>query len=751
MIKTVHLEAAPALWFLCICLTGGFFFTSADGLTGEYLSTSRWRDLHSRYSPLANPAFLTEEDYLSVRMCEALVLNTFTLTEMGVVLPVGVKQSFGISYFGEGDGSIVHTNWQDSLTTTLSNRNNLFMVSYANNLWKRLSIGGNYSFSYATNFGDAVTSSAVDVGASYRLLRHPRFGEHLVGLTLQNILSPARIGQLSYTNNVKLSWLAYFLGRQIESGFDVDSKNMYQALAIDKTSKHIEYSYSFRLGCWLLRALNLYLQAGSDYFGFAGGVNFPQMNGGRDFSLLYQFMSLTEADAASSHSVYLRVQLGKHRKDVNSLVMNLSPSDLYNKACKLYYAGKYWDAFFIFSQILVQYPAFFKNDWVSYYRASCLEFLDMRNKSKDAYAAAKNDYPKSGIVPYADLGLMRIYYREDNPVAVHGQFLLLDQPGVPDSLKHHAYYLIGETFLKEKDYEKAVQAFTTVPETHPEYIFAQHSLAVVNVRNANLEGAINALGNCIEAKVQTKAQNEAINRSYVLLGYIFYEQLALSKAVTALRRVPKSSYYYEDALLGLSWSGLRARQWNDCILLGQSLETLSSKTPLQCEGGLVQGYAYLMLKNYDKALEVLQIAQKKAHEVKSPYPDTLENARMRYQVNRNDYALLAYEVDTMSRKAYTYLMSSIIDSLHRVQEGQRKPIDAYYIFAQEFSRQSFFCRNIDEIKSDVDYVSAIVHTFVRYFDNVHMQEKSQTQEDQINQEIKDLQKKMDKLNPGQQK
>ena len=39
-----------------------------------------------------------------------------------------------------------------------------------------------------------------------------------------------------------------------------------------------------------------------------------------------------------------------------------------------------------------------------------------------------------------------------------------------------------------------------------------------------------------------------------MLGYIFYEDNALSKAVSALRMVPSQSNYYEDALLGLGWT-----------------------------------------------------------------------------------------------------------------------------------------------------------------------------------------------------
>ena len=72
---------------------------------------------------------------------------------------------------------------------------------------------------------------------------------------------------------------------------------------------------------------------------------------------------------------------------------------------RLYRAGEYWDAYFVFSRILLQYPHFFKNDWVAYFRGSCLEELDMRVKAREAYTEAGNDYPKSPAAPPADLGL----------------------------------------------------------------------------------------------------------------------------------------------------------------------------------------------------------------------------------------------------------------------------------------------------------------------------------------------------------
>ena len=47
-----------------------------------------------------------------------------------------------------------------------------------------------------------------------------------------------------------------------------------------------------------------------------------------------------------------------------------------------------------------------------------------------------------------------------------------------------------------------------------------------------------SLENCVSAEVKDPAGKEIVNRSLVMLGYIFYEDNALSKAVSALRMVP---------------------------------------------------------------------------------------------------------------------------------------------------------------------------------------------------------------------
>jgi tetratricopeptide (TPR) repeat protein len=627
------------------------------------------------------------------------------------------------------------------------------MLSYANNIWGKLTLGINLSLAYETNFGsDANISPALDIGLSYRLLFDPVLGEHLLGLTFQNVLAPIKFAQFSYANTMKASWLAYFLDRQFETGLDVDIKNLLNTMAKTDDTQLMEYKFNFRAGVWLLRFLNVYGMLGPDYFGGAAGVNVPHVNNGRDFSVLYQFIKKSKVENDYLHSAYLRVQVGPHREEVYAAKMarliDLAPNDLYMKACRLYFAKKYWDAYFIFSQILVQYPNFFKNDWCKYYKGSCLENMDMREAGLENYEQAKKNYPRSTIIPFADLGIMRIQYRDDASAKVYEQFVELNKPDVPDSLKYHAYYLMGQTYFKQKNYQQASEMFGSIPETHPEYIYAQHSVAITHIMGLNMEEALNALGNCIEAKATTESQKEMINRSYVMIGYIFYEQMALSKAVTALRTVPKSSYYYSDALLGLAWSALRARQWNDCVTTGEALQNSTTQDPLKCDGMLIAGYAYLMQKSYDKAYDILKTANEKAQKLAPPKPDTVEVERAKYRTTRKDYASLAVSIDKISEEMHSSLVIQKIDSMHKDQITEKKGLDDYYRFIDEFGRTKFFARNDELIKSDIEYALAISQKIAHQTVKGATEEKAKEKSQEIDQEIEKLKKEMERLGGG---
>ncbi len=747
----------------------------ADGLPGEYYVTQRWRDLLAGHSPTTNPAFMTEENYIAVRaaLCPTLQ-NSFFLHEFGAIVPLGLYQSVGVTWMGlYPNGDLQETYWNDSTSTievrgTTSDNQSLYMVSYAINPFNRFSVGANVNVYHQTNFNNPVYGISVDVAASYRFMRHAILGDHIVGISAQNVVSPDLDFDKfqNYSVNLKASWLAKFWEKRIDAGIDIDLKDFMSkaedfatTAASGDVPKEIEFDFNFRLGVWVLNMINAYFQVGSDYIGISGGMNVPTINKGRDFQIAYQYMNITDReDITSSHTAYFRGDFGKHREEVYARRMarlaSIGPGNLYNKAMTLYTQGNYYDAFFIYGKILVEYPDFFKNDWVQLYLSSCQEELDMREFSFENYEKAKRNYPRSVIMPYADLGLMRLHYRNGNSAGVANQFAKLNAPSVPDSLKFHAYYYQGQMNIKDGEYDKAIQLFKLIPESHGEYIFAQHSLAVAYALSDNLSLAISALDNVIQMTPKTKAQQETVNRSFIFLGYIFYEGLggqkrALSKAVSALRKVSATSYYYEDALLGLAWCGLTASQWSDCLNACTTLKTTSKKPIIQLEAMLLEAYVNLVNKKNVEAVTILRKAESQINALTAPSDNEQSAATLEYDNNRSIYYEIASEANGLALTSQSSFVLAQIDSLRAPQTEYQKKLTDYYIFNDEFARRSFFSRNIDKVREDVIYALAKAEKLAGQKAIDRTLEKAAKQTEQIDDEMQRLEQELKELEKQQ--
>src|SRR5690606_27657379 len=215
---------------------------------------------------------------------------------------------------------------------------------------------------------------------------------------------------------------------------------------------------------------------------------------------------------------------------------------------------------------------------------------------------------------------------------------------------------------------------------------------------------------------------EVVNRSLVLLGYIFYEENALSKAVSALRMVPPESYYYPDALLGLGWTAIKARQWNDCVAAGQALAQASGKFIMQCEGALLQSYGLILQKKYDQADLLLRPMLDRMRNYPGLLEDSLNTEKLRYESDRISYAFLAERVTNAARKGQSVKQTEI-DSLHNEQISYKDRIDKFLVFADEFKRTTFFERNIGALREDMEYALATVQKILGSSDYLKTREK----------------------------
>ena len=737
----------------------------AAGLPGEFVISDRWRHVYSKHSGVTNPAFINEENYMSLRFLFATTLERFYLHEAGLTVPLDLHSAVGVSWMMQGASAYDITDSTGRTTgASIKDQNHYVALSYANNIWNRLTVGGNLNIisQNIANIDDNLVAGngmrfgvGFDLGLTWKALRHPMFGDHLLGLSTQNLFTMILDSDEEYARAVRASLLSDFWERRISYGADVVLKDIGAGdVWKPEFSPQSEWELSQKLGFNILRLFKVYVLAGwntdgFDHYGFAFGANMPGFFNGRDIEGIMQFVSIDEN--ANTMTFYARTELGRHREENYARKMarrgTLGPNNLYTQALELFHKGECYRAYWIFSQIAVEYPDFFRNDMVNYYQAACHECLDLRQSSETIYNRTKDDHSRSIVVPLADLGLMRVYYRNNDHGKVEGQFEELNRLGVPDSVKYHAYYIMGQSAMKRGDYTRARQLFTMIPDTHPDYVFAYHSAAVVNMLSDNIAGAIADLEYVIQLKPQNKAQEEMINRSYVFLGFLYYEDLstegALARAVTALRTVPRGSYYYQDALLGLGWTALKARQWSDCISVGAELSKNTTDPVLQSEGDLIQAYAQAQQRNYGPAVSLLDGAVKRLNSYSGPSESEMGQKRAEYSGNRSDYEQMGLRIDELGQARQSSIVQTSIDSLSNPHTKLKGSIDQYYKFTDENQRAAFFARSIEQVKEDIDYALA---RFSRYRGSSGVQrqlDKSSGEADAIDDELERLRRELE--------
>lgn len=748
-----------AVLALCLPAAG-----SAAGLGGEHLVTDKWRQVHSDLSPLTNPAFVVQGNHPYLRYTASRTLREFALHELGVNVPVALYQGLGATWLYRGTQDYAQTVFDEATQTqqkvgTITDRTNAFYLTYGVNPFGRVDVGVNLHLDYQHFAEERDLGVGVDAGLAYRLRYNPVLGYHVLGLSMSNLVSPA-IGS-GYPRTLTTSWHGEVAEDRVEGGLWFRLPDLGaiwkepHAASGDTAAVTVspEWTLGGKLGVWLFRFVKAYGLGGidnhgMDHVGFAAGIDFPRANRGREVEALFQYVRLEQG--ASSYSVYVHAEFGDHREQRyarrRAVLLNTAPTEMFNRALALYRRGKYWEAYFAFGEVATAFPGFYKIDWVDYYSAHCLEELDMRKAAAKAYRQARAENPKSTVVPRCDLGLMRIRYRQHDRAGVHQGFKALDRAEVSDTIRYDAYYLWGQSNMREGNFSLARQVFERIPEWHRQYAFAQYSLAVAYEHLGNPRGTKIALSRSAGVTPRNEVEEQIANKSRVQLGYLFLEDLtgeqnSLSKAVSVLRRVPQSSIYYPDALLGLGWAAMRARNWHDCIDMGSALAEATDQDMLKAEGGLIEGYGHFSLQDYHAAVKVLEEAWDALERLEA-------NPRMpdaRVQGIRAEYDSIAASAVHLSRTSRSAHVESMVTELHdRQQELHRKLADTA-LKADRFSRHGLFMIRFDAVKEDIGFLLARATELSSTEQYDKLRQKTREKTEEIDEEIEKLRDEIQEL------
>lgn len=330
---------------LLLCLNILKTETPGDGLPGEFLLSSRWRDLMWYQSPLNNPAYLSEVNAMTLRAAISPVLQgAYTLSEIGFSVPIFLRQSAGVSLIMENDGTVETSRFDETANrlvtngSTISNKNFFGILSYSLVPWQRLSTGINVTVARQTNFNQPQSGMGLDLGITWRVLALNDRQNHLIGLSTINLISLATYNDIiPYSRDLKASWIADFSEKSIEAGIDIDLRDFWARLEAFKAQedlrasvRELEWGVSGRTGYWIRNTFGFFGQLGFDeraleYWGLAAGIRTPLKSHG-SLTAFYQYNIKTEGDLASSHTFYLFWNFGKHRKDLCKKQINDTPA-----------------------------------------------------------------------------------------------------------------------------------------------------------------------------------------------------------------------------------------------------------------------------------------------------------------------------------------------------------------------------------------------------------------------------------------
>ena len=319
-------------WAVALCLMASG--AVAQGLPGEYLITDRWRHVYSMYSGVTNPAYVNEENYISLRFAFANTLESFYMHEAGFAMPLGPYDAVGVAWIMSSATSYNFTDADgNEIGGTIADQAHFVALTYARNEWDRLTVGGNLNI-IAQNIanvdgeriGNAMRSGfGVDIGLTWKLLRHQTLGNHILGLSTNNIFNKIMDTDEKYAAAVRLSLLSAW-EKRIYYGANFVLKDIFSSESNFSTennrggNRNKPWEFSQKLGFDVYNIFKFYallgfssVDGGRDYYGFAFGANMANFFNGRDIEGMMQFVSIEGSAEASHISFYARTEFGKHK------------------------------------------------------------------------------------------------------------------------------------------------------------------------------------------------------------------------------------------------------------------------------------------------------------------------------------------------------------------------------------------------------------------------------------------------------
>ncbi len=793
-------------FFLMVLLVATYSY--ADRAYGGYdapyfqADFTRSQDLTEWTAPLINPALMYRVNQMHFNLVSLYRWGLFEDNPLGfqhfsALIPLRRNHTVGLTILG--GGSYVEKTNIDANSNSIESFGNLryqdvwFIGNYSWRVRPFLVLGANLKFRLQKQFYhyNFTRTPGVDLGVYYNPIDHYRFGDLGLSVCLQDLIPSTiewdslprtqsrevtvnrfRAGlRYAMLNDNLVFGVEYFvdnlLGKMLGKMMD-DYADMFTAPDSSEDAPKVEdlfhianrggfhVKYMFIPSVWIKGGWtnNNIPYLGFNYnmmFALPEMINYVNLDCHFGYGFIERFLKGGDRndDRGLTFAGNLSVDFGPTREQRESKRLYdkliLAPMDAYNEAMRLYLAGKYWEAGFAFGKVLSLFPNFHLNDKATWYLGNCYRFLYMNDIARQVYKEALEEYTTSETRSKYLFGLQALDYREGKyEDALKNHAFIINLYGESD-IRPDADYLAGQIHFQRKNYNVAEQLLGSILPGDPNYLYAQYTLAIINIENDKEQAAVQNLTYIINDTTQEASDQLLQDAANTKLGHLYYEmgdQLRL--AVEAYQRVPVGSAYGDEALLGTAWAWIKVNQPKVALETIGKLLTGYGESPLVPETFLVKGYALMLLRRNAEAVSALEqsLAACKRTFVSE---EDLSVKKVSFETYTQQYAPTA---DRIKKNALRKPTNKTLEERPELQRSfeqfakESKDFFNYSLLAK--SHQRFFKRQ-EEIETDAEYALAKATRMVKTSKESKIIEEHRRQENKIEQKLDDLKKELDEI------
>jgi len=804
-VKSIETHTSGFQRFLAVCALLAVFAApsqgamgyGAGGIPGLILTSDLLANFSDFSSAYLNPALLTGIDQgefnAGINTWGKGSGTVWSPKYLTVSLPLDLDHTVALSFMQVGLSGIQRTdNKGIAISGQYTDYSEIALqASYAYRLLPMLSVGANATMIRPTSTEVGAFGFTTDLGIRFHPIDDYLLGKFSLGLNLQNIyfieaLPDTLSGEFNkYPLNIHMQvhWYNEYY-RPFFERFEVsfncavmdlitEAQNFGDPASTERISNAADAQAALRAKQEQVKNISFVYGVHAKwfpfkFFGIGSGIktngvipigisfNWKRINFIKRFQLDYDFGYATENeqpnDSKFSHVVRLGFRFGKTREEAVSerwyRQLMREPQNDFNEAMRLYLAKKYWLASFAFGKVIAKWPSFSKVDVATFYMGKSYEYLHMYDVAREIYSTGLKKYTTSDFRPKFIFQIQNLDYKTmdfENALKNYGFIMNLykDSDIAPD-----ADYVAGQIYYDKKDHQDAINVLATIDQTNENYLYAQYTLAMIEVHRKNLNGALEYLNNIISVdSLKTISEKSLRELAFVKMGHIFFEQGNLKNAYGCYSRVSNSSRFYDEALLGLAWTNVKGgvpEAYTKAIQTADNLISARPQSSLVAEAYLLMGYGFTLLEQYDKAVPVY----KKCIEI----CDAKYLSRDEFQARESQHSGAMNQYNDFQKKALNIALRKPTPALVAQKDAMTpewqkfdEEIRNFDVFQIDAQKQFSFKRSSIQLKNQAEYALATALHLQETQKKRAIMRDTQDKTKQIDKEMEDLQKQLKEM------